>query len=243
MEDLLQTALTHSTEVAFLVLFLLVLAESTALVGLIVPGTVLMITIGSLIGAGKMDFWLACGVGFVAALLGDVFSYWLGHRYRRQLHRLKLVRRHRRLLLQARDVLRNHGPTGIFVGRFLGPTRPVLPMVAGMLSMHPKRFMPACILACLLWSPLYFLPGILAGAAYGLGESNAMHFPTLLLIAIALCITAVWMILRSLKHRLGSKIFLFGAPASTLASAVAVYLLISHPHADNYGERLWQVIT
>ena len=90
MEDLLQTALTHSTEVAFLVLFLLVLAESTALVGLIVPGTVLMITIGSLIGAGKMDFWLACGVGFVAALLGDVFSYWLGHRYRRQLHRLKL---------------------------------------------------------------------------------------------------------------------------------------------------------
>lgn len=242
MEDLLQTALTHSTEVALLVLFLLVLAESTALVGLIVPGTVLMITMGSLIGAGEMDFWLACSVGFIAALLGDVLSYWLGHRYRRQLHRLKLVRQHRRLLLQARDVLRNHGPTGIFVGRFLGPTRPVLPMVAGMLSMSPKRFMPACILACLLWSPMYFLPGILAGAAYGLGETDAFHFPTLLIISIALCITAIWMILRSLKQRMGSKLFLFGAPISSLASAAAIYLLLSHPHADNYGERLWQVL-
>ncbi len=242
MEQLLHNALNHSSEVALLLLFLIVLAESTALVGLIIPGTVLMITMGTLIGTGKMDFWLACGVGFIAALIGDVFSYWLGFRYRRKLHQLKLIRQHRRLLLQARHVLRHHGPIGIFVGRFLGPTRPVLPMVAGMLSMSPQRFMPACILACLLWSPMYFLPGILAGAAYGLGETNAVHFPTLLMIAAALCVTAIWMILRSIKNKMATLVFKLGTPISSLASVAALYLLLSHPHADNYGTRLWQVL-
>ncbi|MGL6040524.1 MAG: DedA family protein [Deefgea sp.] len=242
MEELLHNALNHSAELALLLLFLIVLAESTALVGLIIPGTVLMITMGTLIGTGKMDFWLACGIGFIAALIGDVLSYGLGYRYRRKLHQLKLVRQHRRLLLQARHVLRHHGPIGIFVGRFLGPTRPVLPMVAGMLSMSPRRFMPACILACLLWSPTYFLPGILAGAAYGLGETNATHFPTLLLISAGLSIAAIWMISHSLKNNWDSRIMTVGTPITGIASAAAIYLLISHPHADNYGERLWQVI-
>jgi len=243
MEELLHNALNHSAELALLLLFAIVLAESTALIGLIIPGTVLMITMGTLIGTGKMDFWLACGVGFVAALIGDVLSYWLGFRYRRKLHRLQLVRQHRRLLLQARNVLRNHGPIGIFVGRFLGPTRPVLPMVAGMLSMPAQRFTPACILACLLWSPTYFLPGILAGAAYGLGETNATHFPTLLLISACLSIAAIWMISHSLKNNWDSRRMTIGTPITGLASAAAIYLLITHPHADNYGERLWQVIT
>ncbi|MBM5570902.1 MULTISPECIES: DedA family protein [Deefgea] len=242
MEELLHNALNHSAELALLLLFAIVLAESTALIGLIIPGTVLMITMGTLIGSGKMDFWLACGVGFVAALIGDVLSYWLGFRYRRKLHRLQLIRQHRRLLLQARHVLRHHGPIGIFVGRFLGPTRPVLPMVAGMLSMSPQRFMPACILACLLWSPTYFLPGILAGAAYGLGETHATHFPTLLFISAILSIAAIWMISHSLKTNWNSRLLTVGTPITSLASAAAVYLLISHPHADNYGERLWKVI-
>lgn len=243
MEELLHNAFNHSAELALLLLFLIVLAESTALVGLLIPGTVLMITMGTLIGTGKMDFWLACGVGFLAALMGDVLSYALGYRYRRKLHRLKLIREHRRLLLQARHVLRHHGPIGIFIGRFLGPTRPVLPMVAGMLSMPPKRFMPACVLACLLWSPTYFLPGILAGAAYGLGETNAVHFPTLLFICAGLFIATSWLILRGLKHGWSSRRMSIGTPITGLVSLGAAYFLFSHPHADNYGERLIQVLT
>ncbi|WP_297574275.1 DedA family protein [uncultured Deefgea sp.] len=243
MQDLLQTAINHSNELALAVLFMIVLAESTALIGLIIPGTILMVTMGTLIGSGKMDFWLACSVGFVAALMGDLISYALGYRYRRRLQQLKLIRQHRRLLIQARLVLRHHGPVGIFVGRFLGPTRPVLPMVAGMLSMPAKRFMPACILACILWSPLYFLPGILAGAALGLGESTAVHFPTLLMVTLALIVTAGWMLWRLFKLSAPHRWFTFGTPISALASAGALYLLLTHPHASNYGGRLWQVLS
>ncbi|WP_288841990.1 DedA family protein [uncultured Deefgea sp.] len=243
MQDLLQTALNHSNELALALLFVIVLAESTALIGLIIPGTILMVTMGTLIGSGKMDFWLACSVGFVAALLGDLISYALGYRYRRPLQQLKLIRQHRRLLIQARLVLRHHGPVGIFVGRFLGPTRPVLPMVAGMLSMPAKRFMPACILACVLWSPLYFLPGILAGAALGLGESTAMHFPTLLMITLGLVFTALWMLWQCFKQNTRHRWFSLGAPIVTLASAGALYFLFSHPHATNYGSRLLQVLS
>ncbi len=53
----------------------------------------------------------------------------------------------------------------ILVGRFVGPTRPLVPMVAGMLDLPVAKFITPNIIGCLLWPPFYFLPGILAGAA------------------------------------------------------------------------------
>ena len=53
----------------------------------------------------------------------------------------------------------------VLIGRFVGPTRPVVPMVAGMLALPPRKFIPPNIIGCITWPPIYFLPGILAGVA------------------------------------------------------------------------------
>ncbi|QLG88949.1 DedA family protein [Chitinibacter bivalviorum] len=249
METWLHSLLAHSSELALLLLFIIVLAESTAIVGLLIPGTVLMLAMGALIGNGQMDFWVACAVGFIAALIGDGLSYWLGYRYRSQLHRLSIIRPHRRLLIQARLVLRHHGPVGIFVGRFLGPTRPVLPMVAGMLSMPRRRFWPACVLACLLWTPAYLMPGILAGAAIGLASDGLFSFPILLTLAAISVGLVLWLGTQAVRHSLraralaGMPVHLsWGAPLSGIACAVAVWQIAVHPLAPIYGARVWQVL-
>ncbi|WP_373974179.1 DedA family protein [Chitinibacter sp. SCUT-21] len=250
MEQWLQSLLGHSSEIALLVLFVIVLAESTAIVGLLIPGTVLMFSLGALVGNGQIDFWSACAVGFIAALLGDGLSYLLGSRYRSQLHRLPIIRPHRRLLIQARLVLRHHGPIGIFVGRFLGPTRPVLPMVAGMLSMPSRRFWPACTLACLLWTPTYLMPGILAGAAIGLASHGTFSFPMLLTLA-AICLgLLVWLGSQALrfvlKQRSISKMprhVSWGSLSSAAACSVAAWQILIHPLAPSYGARVWQVLS
>ncbi|WP_051279715.1 DedA family protein [Chitinilyticum aquatile] len=249
MENFFNQILLHSGELALLALFLIVLAESTALVGLLIPGTVLMVAVGTLIGQGQLDFWQACAAGFVAAALGDGLSYWLGHRYRRPLQRHRWIRPHRGLLLQARQVLRRHGPAGIVAGRFFGPSRPVLPMVAGMLAMPQRRFFPACLFACLFWTPAYLLPGILAGAAVGLAPHDGMSFSTLLLLACGLLALAGWLLTRAVRDGLlrGNVLALpaalrWSTPLACAAGAIALWHTLQHPLAPAYGARLLEVM-
>ena len=55
-------------------------------------------------------------------------------------------------------------------------------MVAGMLDLPVAKFVPLNIIGCLLWPPLYFLPGILAGAAIDIpADENSASFQWLLL--------------------------------------------------------------
>lgn len=75
----------------------------------------------------------------------------------------------------------------ILIGRFVGPTRPLVPMVAGMLDLPVAKFVLPNIIGCLLWPPLYFLPGILAGAAIDIpADENSASFKWLLLGAALL---------------------------------------------------------
>ncbi|MCV5927765.1 DedA family protein, partial [Escherichia coli] len=77
---------------------------------------------------------------------------------------------------------------------FVGPTRPLVPMVAGMLDLPVAKFVLPNIIGCLLWPPLYFLPGILAGAAIDIpADENSASFKWLLLGAALLAWLAGWL--------------------------------------------------
>ncbi len=250
MSDWLTLLLQQAQDYALVLLFVLVLAESTAILGLLIPGTVLMLAMGAMIGQGKMDFWAACAVGFVAALIGDGVSYWLGYRHRQWLQRLPILQQQRKLLVQAKMVLRQHGPVGIFAGRFIGPTRPVLPLVAGMLAMPRRRFAPACVVACLLWTPAFLLPGILAGASVGLAEQGVLGFPALLTAALCAVALAIWLNWQSglqlWQHGRWQALprhLRWGTPSSGLAVIGLGWLLLTHPQAGPYGARLWAVMS
>ena len=56
--------------------------ESLVLVGILLPGIVILFGVGTLIGLGILELlpiWLAATTG---AFLGDFLSYLLGHRFR-----------------------------------------------------------------------------------------------------------------------------------------------------------------
>lgn len=76
----------------------------------------------------------------------------------------------------------------ILVGRFVGPTRPLVPMVAGMLDLPVAKFITPNIIGCLLWPQFYFLPGILAGAAIDIPAGmQSGEFKWLLLATAVFC--------------------------------------------------------
>ena len=254
MQALLEHFVTQSTAYTLIAIALVAFLESLALVGLILPGTVMMAALGALIGSGEVNFWHAWMAGIVGCLLGDWISFWLGWRFKKPLYRWSFIRKNKALLNKTEHALHQHSMFTILVGRFVGPTRPVVPMVAGMLDLPVTKFIPPNILGCLLWPPFYFLPGILAGAAIDIpaGEQSG-NFKWLLLLAAVLLWLAFWMCWRlwrsgkagldRLTVYLPRRRLFWLAPLLTVGAVFAVTILVRHPLMPIYLSILQKVVT
>lgn len=169
-------------------IFLVSLAESLVGVGLFVPGALILFGIGALVAVGTLDLWAALAWTAAGAVAGDAISYWVGRHFREQLRTLRPFRRHPGWLEKGEAFFRRHGGKSILLGRFVGPVRPVIPAVAGMLGMTPLRFFTANVLSALAWAPAYILPGVVFGASLQLAGAVA----TRLAVMIALLVFTLW---------------------------------------------------
>ena len=195
----------HPNWVAIAV-FAVALTESLVLVGLIVPGAVLMVAAGALISTGEVGFWSILLAAIAGAIVGDGISYWIGHHYSDQLKTLWPFRRHPQWLARGEIFVHRHGGKSILFGRFVGPVRPFVPVVAGMLGMQPLRFYRVNILSALIWAPAYLLPGMAFGTSLALAGEVAARLALLLLLLVGLIWLASWLILylyRVLSPRAG----------------------------------------
>jgi membrane protein DedA with SNARE-associated domain len=219
MQALLEHFILQSAMYSLIAVALVAFLESLALVGLILPGTVMMAGLGALIGGGELNFWHAWLAGIVGCLLGDWISFWLGWRFKKPLHRWSFVKKHKALLDKTEHALHQHSMFTILVGRFVGPTRPLVPMVAGMLDLPIGKFLTPNLIGCVLWPPLYLLPGILAGAAIDIPAGMQSGSFRWLLLAAALLLWLGgwlgWRLWRSGKGGGGSlnPVFVAGTPA------------------------------
>lgn len=142
--------------------------ESLAVIGMLIPATPIMLAIGGLVGAGIIDPVPVIIGAIIGAVTGDIISYllgwWLG---RRVIHQWPL-NKYRQHIAQARLLFRKYGFAAVFFGRFFGPIRCTVPLVAGMMSMDQKRFQTANVLSAVVWAPIMILPGWLAGRGAGI---------------------------------------------------------------------------
>lgn len=145
--------------------FLAACLECLAVVGLLIPGTVLLFAIAVLAGGGALELWQVLLLGYAGGLLGDLLSYGLGRRFHQNIRRLPGLRQHPEWLVTAELYFQRYGTASLLLGRFIGPLRPMLPMIAGMLDMPFLRFWLVSMLAAAGWSVAYLLPGWATGAA------------------------------------------------------------------------------
>ena len=158
---------------AGIAIFCIAFAESMAVIGLLVPGAALMLASGALIAAGALPFWPTMAWAAAGAIMADGCSFWLGHHYRENIRSFRLLANHPHMLAQGERFFRHHGGKSVFIGRFVGPVRPVIPLVAGMLGMRPLQFVLYNVLSGLLWAPAYLLPGMAFGASLSLAGEVA----------------------------------------------------------------------
>ena len=150
----------------------LAFCESLAFVSLLVPATVILIAIGALLGASGLGltsgtFWTICLFGAVGAMLGDWLSYEVGRHYHAGVKRLWPFSRGPQIVDRAEGFIQRWGAWGVFLGRFSGPLRALVPIVAGIFDMPRLRFQAANVASGLVWSFGVLAPG--AGVLEWLG--------------------------------------------------------------------------
>lgn len=175
--------------------FLISLSESLAVVGLVVPGVVLMTAIGAMMGGGILPFWLTLTWAILGAIAGDGISYWLGHHYHQHLRDFWPFRQFPKLLARGEAFFKHHGGKSIIFGRFVGPVRPMIPVIAGMMDMTPKRFLFFNVLSAIAWAPLYSLPGILIGASLGTLSPEVAKRVGFLILLVLLILWLIYIVL------------------------------------------------
>lgn len=187
-------SLSLSPTMLVCIVLVIALLESLALVGLLVPGVVLITTAASL--AGHQDIALAwlIGAAFIGAILGDSISFTLGYRHGNQVTKRWPLSQHPEWLARGSGFFERYGISSVFIGRFVGPVRPIIPLVAGMMRMSPRTFAWANVSSAALWAPAYVLPGYLLGRTWQhhLNLPPGLEAALLILAAIVVVLAVVF---------------------------------------------------
>jgi membrane protein DedA with SNARE-associated domain len=130
----------------------LAFGESLAFLSLLLPGWAALVGIGVLIGPSGIPFWPVWVAGAIGAALGDWLSYWVGIRLGPAAANIWPLSRHPGLLPRGERFVRHWGALGIFIGRFSGPLRASVPLVAGIFGMPYWRFQGANFASALVWA-------------------------------------------------------------------------------------------
>jgi len=200
-----------------LAIFLIACCECLAIAGILVPGTVLLFAIAMLAGSGALGLGETLLLAYAGGLTGDLLSYLLGRHFHQNIRRLPLLRKHPEWIARAEIYFAQYGAVSLLIGRYIGPLRPILPMVAGMLDMPFVRFLLISLLASAGWALAYVLPGWTAGAALRLPLPEGF-WPEAAVAAALLAIlvgASAWASSREWRH------------ASSISCALALALLIA----------------
>ncbi|PCJ45412.1 MAG: hypothetical protein COA99_04895 [Moraxellaceae bacterium] len=185
MTELTQWLSEHQDWI-LLATLLLAFFESLALVGIIIPGVALLFAAAAAAGSASINLSSVLIAGFIGAVLGDGISFLLGRHYHETITKLPPFNKHPEWINKGEVFFEKYGIASIVIGRFIGPIRPVMPLVAGMLEMPAYRFFTINIMSALAWSPFYLLPGYFIGAAAEtqqlFNQQHAALFATLILI-------------------------------------------------------------
>ena len=184
-----------STHVVYVVVFAIAAAETSAFIGLLVPGETVIITAGALAGQGTLEIPILIAAVVAGAIIGDAIGFVLGRRYGfRWADRLARRKTWSQRLRRVRAWM--SGPRGGFAvvgGRFVGYVRPLVPFTAGAVGMRYPIFLAFSGPAALGWASGSVLLGAFFGASgeriiqtFGLGAVLAVSVVLLIALSVVM---------------------------------------------------------
>lgn len=168
MLDYLLNLIARLGQWGYLVIFLGALLESAAFLGLVIPGESLVLVTGFLAAQGVLDLDVLIVTVAIGAALGDSIGYEMGRRMGRSalLHYGRHFGLTNARVEQADTFFARHGNKAVFLGRFVGFARAIVPFLAGSSRMPYRQFLPYNLFGAALWSAAVVLLGYFLGAGW-----------------------------------------------------------------------------
>jgi membrane protein DedA with SNARE-associated domain len=141
------------------IVFALAFGESLAFISLLIPAWSVLIAIGALITSSKLSFWPIWIAGALGAALGDWLSYWVGLKLEHSVAQVWPLSRNPDLIPRGEAFVKRWGVAGIFIGRFFGPLRASVPLVAGIFAMPFWPFQFANFSSAFVWAAVLLTIG------------------------------------------------------------------------------------
>lgn len=181
----------------YLILFLVIFAETGLVVIPFLPGDSLLFAIGALaaLPGSILNLWWIIILLFIAAVLGDAVNYsvgkYLGPKVFKSENNFLLNKKH---LLYTQSFYEKHGGKTIILARFIPIVRTFAPFVAGIGHMSYSKFASYNVIGAFFW----ILPFTLAGFWFGNLPfvKQSFHYVILAIIVLSV-LPAVWEIWKS----------------------------------------------
>ncbi len=186
---------------ALTVAFLAAIIEAVAVLGILIPGTPIVMAVAAAAAAAGQPMAPYLVLVAIGAIIGDFVSFWIGYRYRETLRRTWPLSRKPELMHAADRFFARWGVYSVVLCRFLPVFRSTVPVAAGMAGMCKRRFVIANVCSALVWSPVHVYPGTVAGMTierFNQGDTSAALMWGGGLVAI--CV-GLWLLHRVLAAR------------------------------------------
>lgn len=141
----------HIHSFAYWFAFFAALLETFVGLGLIVPGTTIIIFLGSLATEGYFKIYDLYIFVVLGALLGNIINYIIGKRLGPKLKAGEIKYIKPIVLEKATLFFDKHGGKSIFIGRFIPSLRETVSLIAGISNMKKTRFFFWTLLGSLTW--------------------------------------------------------------------------------------------
>jgi len=185
----------------YVMLFVIVFAETGLVITPFLPGDSLLFAVGTLAGGGLLSIWISYFTLLVAAILGDTVNYWIGHYIGPKVFSKENSRFFKKEYLEkTREFYEKYGGKTIIIARFLPIIRTFAPFVAGVGKMHYGTFFFYNIFGGFIWVTSLVFAGFYLG---GLSFIKA-NFEYAIFAIIALSLLP--MIIEYIKYKRGPKI-------------------------------------
>ena len=163
---------THLVEIVndyqtwtYLILFLIIFAETGLVVTPILPGDSLLFAAGAIVAKPEtnLSIWLLCVLLIVAAILGDLVNYHIGKYigYKAFDGRYRFLKSE--YLMQTQKFYEKHGGKTIIYARFIPIVRTFAPFVAGIGTMTYSKFATFNVVGGVLWVSAFLFIGYFFG--------------------------------------------------------------------------------
>jgi len=175
----------------YLVLILVVFAETGLAMGFFLPGDSLLVVAGIFAARGDLNVFVLLGLLFVAAVVGDAVGYFSGAKLGPRLFtRQKSLLFRPSHLQKAHAFYEKYGGKTIIIARFVPIVRTFAPIVAGAAQMPYRQFVVFNVVGGLLWVFSMILGGYFLGSVlqtrFGINLDEHIEWVVIIVVALSL---------------------------------------------------------